>query len=165
MPDCGNEQAEAFAHCFVCMKPSRWWCLACYDWRPTRNCPACGGGFGVPAELSLGTGVIGSTLAFTAVARNPGKKPIGCTVSSPDAVVTIDNARLLVAPGGTAEVVGYIALLPGLLGPRTFRLHFAAPIPSETLLHVETIAPAPRLEFRPPVVFLRSPNPGGICER
>jgi hypothetical protein len=159
-PDCGNEQAEAFDHCFVCMKPSRWWCRACNEWRPTRGCAACGGGLAVPDELSLGSGVVGSTVAFRVVVRNSSKKMVGGTVSSPDAGVAIDAPRLLAAPSGTVEVRGRVTVVPGPLGPRTFRLHFAGPVPAETVLTVEAVAAAPRLEFVPPLVVLRSLNPG-----
>ena len=159
-PDCGMEQANAFAHCFVCMKPSRWWCPACREWRPTRGCPSCSGGLGVPAELFLGPCIVGAAIAFKVIVRNPSKKPVGCTVTSSDPGVSITGPRLLVAPSGTAEVNGRIKLPPGPLGRRTFRLVFEASGPTETLLTVEATAAAPRLEFLPSMVVLRTPHPG-----
>jgi|GEM_PF-6123317 len=160
-PDCGTEQLEAFANCFVCMKPSRWWCVACREWRPTRACPACGGGIGVPAELFLGSCTVGATIAFKVTARNSGKKLLACEVHSPDPGVAITNPRLLIPASGSIDVRGGITLPPGPLGQRTFRLSFDVPIPAETVLVVEAMAAAPRLDFLPATVVLRTPNPGG----
>lgn len=159
-PDCGTEQLEAFANCFVCMKPSRWWCVACREWRPTRACPACAGGIGVPAELFLGSCTVGSTIAFKVTARNSSKKLLSCEVRSPDPGVAITNPRLLIPASGSIDVRGGITLPPGPLGQRIFRLSFDALIPTETVLVVEAMAAAPRLDFLPAIVVLRTPNPG-----
>jgi hypothetical protein len=142
------------------MHASRWWCRACEDWRAARACPACGGGVGAPAELFLGTCTVGTTLPFTVVARNPGRKLLGCTVASPDAGVAVTNPRLLIPPGGSSDVLGGVTLPPGPLGRRAFRLQFAAPVPSETLLVVEAVEAAPRLDFIPSPLALRTPKPG-----
>lgn len=159
-PDCGMEQATEFANCFVCMKPSRWWCSACREWRLSRGCPACGGGLGVPAELFLGSWPVGLAIRFTVTVRNPGKKLVGCTVTTVDPGVLIPIPRLLVAPSGKAEVSGRITLPAGLLGRRAFRLRFESPVPAETVLVVEAVEPISRLEFLPALVILRTPNPG-----
>ena len=161
-PDCGMEQATEFAHCFVCMKPSRWWCSACREWRPSRFCPACGGGLGVPAELFLGAWPLGATVPFTVLVRNAGKKLVGGAVGCSDPAVLVPYPRLLVAPGDTLELNGRVTLAPGALGRRTFLLRFETPTPSETVLAVEAAEPLPRLEFFPPLVVLRTPNPGSM---
>jgi hypothetical protein len=160
-PDCGTEQNEAFAHCFVCLTASRWWCRACQGWLAARACAACGGGVNVPSELALGPCTIGTTVAFKVTARNPGRKLVSCTVASPDPGVAITNPRLLVPAGGSMDVRGGITLPPGVLGPRTFRLLFNAPVPAETRLVVEALAPVPRLEFFPEAVVLSATHPGG----
>jgi hypothetical protein len=161
-PACGNEQPESFAHCFVCMSASRWWCRACLDWRPARACPACAGGVGVPAELFLGSCTVGCTVVFKVAARNGGKKLLSCAVGSPDGGVAITNPRFVIPPGGTADVLGGVTLPPGPLGRRTFRLRFAAPVAAETLLVVEAMAAAPRLDFSPAAVALRTLSPGVV---
>ena len=159
-PDCGMEQADAFAHCFVCMKASRWWCAACREWLASRGCPACSGGLGVPAEVPLGPCIVGASVAFKILVRNAGKKLLGCTVTSPDPGVAITGPRLLLAPAGTAVVNGRITLPKGPPGRRTFRLVYGATVPTQTLLVVEATAAEPRLEFLPPVVVLHTQNPG-----
>jgi len=160
-PDCGTEQADAFAHCFVCMAPSRWWCRACRAWRPTRGCPACGGGLAVPSEVFLGGWPIGTTIPFTITARNPHARLVGCAVRAADEGVTILAPRILVAPLGTVDVSGRITLPPGPLGRRTFRLVFPAGLSAETLLVVDAQVPTPRLDFVPAHVALRATHPGG----
>jgi hypothetical protein len=159
-PDCGIEQVEAFANCFVCMRPSQWWCRSCGTWLVARACPACGGGLAVPAELPLGTATIGAKVEFSVKARNNAKKLVGCTVACDDPGVTFNNPRILVPAGGSIAVRGAVAVLPGALGRRTFRLRFEAPVPSETVLVVDVAAPAPRIEFVPSPVLLSSPQPG-----
>jgi hypothetical protein len=161
-PDCGTEQNEAFANCFVCLTASRWWCRACQGWLAARLCPVCGGGVSVPAELLLGPCTLGTTVAFKVTARNPGKKLVSCTVTSPDRGVAITNPRPVVPAGGSIDVRGGITVPPGALGPRTFRLVFEGPVPTETRLVVEALAPVPRLEFFPATVTLCALNPGGI---
>ncbi len=161
-PDCGNEEARAFPSCAVCGRAvaSRWWCHACGDWLAGRPCPVCGGGVGVPAELALGACVVGASVAFKIAARNPGKRSVTCTVSSPDAGVAVANPRLVVPAGGTAELRGAVRLPAGPLGPRTFLLRFDGSVPTETLLVVEAAAPAPRLEFVPSPVAISTSLPG-----
>jgi hypothetical protein len=159
-PDCGNEQIDAFANCFVCMAQSRWWCRSCQNWLPGRACPACHGGVEVPLESVLGPATIGSTVAFRVTVRNRGKKMVTCTVTSPDAGVVITNPRLLVWSSGANDLRGAITLPPGPLGPRTFRLAFEGPVPTEARLVVEAVAPAPRIEFFPELIVLSSPRPG-----
>src|SRR4051794_25815116 len=107
-PDCGMEQATEFANCFVCLKPSRWWCSACREWLPSRSCPACSGGLSVPAELFLGSWPIGTVVPLKVLVRNPAKKLVGCTVTTSELGVQIPAPRLLLAPSGTAEVRGCI---------------------------------------------------------
>ncbi|QJW99489.1 COG1470 family protein [Frigoriglobus tundricola] len=160
-PNCGMEQADAFAHCFVCMTPSRWWCRACCAWRPTRGCPACGGGLTVPSEVFLGGWPVGTTVPFKITARNPNNRLVGCAVSTADEGVTILAPRILVAPFGYVDVSGRITLPPGPLGRRTFRLAFPTGVTVETVLVVEAQVPTPRLEFVPAHVALRAPRPGG----
>ena len=160
-PDCGMEQADAFAHCFVCMAPSRWWCRPCRAWRPARSCPACGGGLTVPSEVHLGGWPVGATIPFTITARNPNNRLAGCAISTSDEGVTILAPRILVAPLGSVEVFGRVTLPPGPLGRRTFRLVFPAGVSAETVLVVEAQLPTPLLEFVPARVALRASRPGG----
>ena len=159
-PDCGMEQATEFANCFVCMKPSRWWCSVCREWRPTRACASCSGGLAVPSELFLGSWPIGTVIPFTVLVRNAAKKLMGCTVACADPGVLLSAPRLLLAPSGTAEVRGRITLPPGPLGRRAFLLRFESAVPCETVLAVEAAEPFPQLEFNPSLVVLRTPNPG-----
>lgn len=161
-PDCGNEEPHAFPGCAVCGRAiaSRWWCHPCNAWLAGRACPVCGGGLGVPAELVLGSGVVGATLPFKFTVRNPGKKSIDCAVYSPDSAVTLGGMRLHVAGGGAADVRGTVRLAGGAHGRRTFAVRFDAPVPAETVLIVEAVPAAPRLEFAPSPLALGTPLPG-----
>ena len=161
-PACANIEAETFTNCQVCGRTgaSRWWCQVCHKWLDARACPVCGGGVVVPPEQLLGVCAPGGTLAFTVGVRNPAKKPVTCTVTSLDAGVTITNARLAVPSGGSIDLRGSITLPPGPAGRRTFRLRFEAPVPSETVLVIEAVAPVPRIEFVPGAVVINTARPG-----
>ena len=118
----------------------------------------------MPPELFLGTCTVGATITFKVRVRNAGKKLLGCTVTSPDAGVAITAPRLLLGPVGTADVSGRITLPAGPLGHRSFRLVYEATVPTETRLVVEATVAEPRLEFLPPLLVLRSPNPGSTVQ-
>src|SRR5262245_60634961 len=161
-PDCGREDSESFVPCPWCGRsaPTRWWCVVCDEWRADRTCPVCAGGLGVPAELFLGSCVVGSAIDFRVIARNGGRKLLGCMITSPDPGVAITDPWLLVAPTDTAGVTGSVTVAAGEPGRHTFHLVFNTPVPAVTVLAVDVTAPAPRLEFFPPVVALHTPNPG-----
>src|SRR5262245_59849759 len=105
-PDCGREHVEAFAQCDWCGRnaPSRWWCLTCGDWRRTQTCPACTGGLGVPSEVSLGSCVVGTTVAFLFPARNTGKKARTCKVACAESAVKLTNSGFVIPAGRSATV-------------------------------------------------------------
>jgi hypothetical protein len=164
-PDCGREHPEAFEQCDWCGRnqPSRWWCSACSDWRATRACAACAGGLAVPSEVALGARVVGTTVAFQFAVRNTGKKPVTCMVGCTESAVKFVNPRLLIPAGRAATVSGEIGIAAEPLGRLSFRLvTFDGKYLSETQLIFEAVAPAPRLEFLPALVQLRTANPGGI---
>lgn len=163
-PDCGREHSEPFARCDWCGRgaPSRWWCVACLDWRPANFCPACAGGLGVPSEVFLGVGVSGTTVVFQFPARNTGTKHVTCGVAALDPGVALGAARITVPAGRTATVGGELLVPRGPAGRRTFRVAFDTPFPSETLLVVDVEPAAPRLEFVPAAVRLRAANPGTV---
>jgi hypothetical protein len=179
-PDCGREHPEEFAQCDWCGRraPSRWWCVACADWRPTRGCPACGGELVVPPELILGSVVVGVPVPFEVNVYNPGKKPVTCAVSSSNGSVTVPQPHFIVPAGRVGLVRGTITVPPEPVGWRSFWLRFdigrgvrgepagasplecAASAELKLLVHVQ---PAdPRLEFLPALVQLRTATPGGI---
>ncbi len=164
-PDCGREAPAPFAPCDWCgrKEPSRWWCAVCTDWRATAACPACAGGLGVPSEIVLGTRVVGTTAPFEVTLRNLGKKPVNCVVASPESGVTIPHPWPVVPAGGAVAVRGTVAVPPGPLGRRAIRLITSGNSALfETLLVLEAEAPAPRLEFDPALVPLRSAHPGRV---
>lgn len=162
-PDCGREHPDPFARCDWCGRsaPSRWWCLACSDWRPARTCPACAGGLRTPSELSLGECIAGATVPFRFAVWNLGRDPIDCDLVGGDGVL-LHTLRLFASEHGTATVRGELRVPPGASGRHAFRVAFDTPDRCETLLTLDVVPPAPRLEFAPAVLLLRAAAPGGV---
>jgi hypothetical protein len=104
-PDCGNEQPEEFANCFVCMKPSRWWCVGCLDWRPVRACRACGPRLEfIPAAILLRSPNPGGTICTSVALKNTGKVPLTATLSTNGKWLSAEPKRLTLSPGESAAV-------------------------------------------------------------
>ncbi len=160
-PACGFEDSAPFPKCAVCLQPSQWWCRACRRWLIQRACPVCSGWLDSPGDIFLGRFPTGLTIHFKFNARNAGTKPIECPVTSPNPEVTLTTRRIVVQPGRIADIRGQIKLVPGPDGPRVFRIELAAPIPSETRLAVQVVPAAPRIDFYPSPIALRSALPGG----
>jgi hypothetical protein len=160
-PDCGREHPSAFDRCDWCGRsaPSRWWCVACADWRAAPSCPACAGGLRVPSELHLGEYIGGTVVPFRFAVWNLGRKPIDCDLDGGRGV-SLFTPRLYAGELATATVRGELHVPPGTHGRHEFRITFNVPEACETLLVIDAVAAAPRLDFSPAVVLLRAATPG-----